>query len=187
MRVFEVAGIIYRHPFLYEKALGIMHSRGKKLGMVASNVVGDTVIELGCGTGMFSDFVKGKSYKGYDLNEAFVRYGMKKGRNLAIDDVFSISDRANTVVLIDVLHHIAPRHSELISAAKKLALRRVVACEPYDNGSGAYSRLCAILDNDGINEAAGWMGREKLIEFYRENGASEIIRENGYVGAIFDV
>ena len=155
-------------------------------------------------------------YEGADLNHRFLKRIRKKElkkRNIKLTkiilrhkNIFDFQDyqgkKKDVIVLCDILHHIYPKHIDLINIAKKIA-NKIVVCEPYvinPKEISARDKLFKIviffgkhlpkpllkiidfllLDNDGINSfqmRSQWNLDEKsLKEFYKVMGFNKVYK-----------
>jgi len=83
-------------------------------------------------------------YEGVDLNQRFlkrIKQKELKKRNIKLKkiilkhkDIFDFQEyngyKFNVIVISDILHHIYPKHIDLINIAKKYA-QKIIVCEPY--------------------------------------------------------
>ncbi|MGC9778160.1 MAG: class I SAM-dependent methyltransferase [Candidatus Heimdallarchaeota archaeon] len=177
-------GIMYQHPKLYIFAIWMNDPNQLIPKTLAKSVEGNSVLDLGCGTGTFQKFLPNNiNYIGIDLNEDFLVYAEKKGKGAFYkrDILNDLSEfKADTVILSDVLHHVTPNHQKLLDNAIAWANKKVVISACYEKEEGPFKQLSEfigrrIIDNDGLNEqreGAGWLRLAELISFLRSNGAS---------------
>jgi len=117
---------------------------GKMVEMAANGKPNPSVLDLPCGTGYLARFLSSNvDYEGWDLNRSFLkklqtdfkkgRVGLKKvgihRRNIFDLDKY-LEEKKDVIVFCDVLHHVFPKHIELVEMAKKHA-KAIVICEPY--------------------------------------------------------
>ncbi|MBS3060021.1 MAG: class I SAM-dependent methyltransferase [DPANN group archaeon] len=178
---------LYASPWIYEFILNIIHGkeRNKRFDFIAQQVRGNSVVDLACGSAKLASHLKNQDYRGYDLNKKFISDGKKRGLNVILKNVLDKDiPKADTVVIIDALHHMPSKKYDLMGQANRIAKKRVIAVEPYDTG-GFLERFNHVLDADGINDHEDWLSKDELREFYKEfNG--KIIEENGYMYLILD-
>lgn len=159
--------LIYRNAFFYFLGLRLLHKcdislRNKFIaGLVNKD---ETVLEPGCGPGTLANYLPSDiHYVGFDLNESFVSYGLKKGRNLYLGDVLKENSyqKADVVVVCDILHHIKLEDRKtFIKHSYSYAKRLFIFCDCIKEKEGLLrkvmypinSRLFELLDKDGINE-----------------------------------
>ncbi len=178
---------LYHFPGFYEFVVRTMHSDERQRAI--SELVGErSVIELGCGTGMLNDYIKG-SYTGLDLNRRFIEYGRKRGRSVFCGDFTSVPQNEfnafDAVIMIDVLHHVKEHRALLENLIKRDKM--TIVCEPFNDGF-TIPHLVSILDHDGINNGFfKWYDKEGLIQFFRLVGnCDRIIPMNDSVIAVFN-
>lgn len=173
-------------------------------------------MDLPCGTGFLMRYLHPTTqYTGYDLNHRFlkkIKRNWLKG-NLQLkklvlkqQNIFDFDkypkEKQDVIVLCDILHHVYPRHIELVENAKKHA-KKIIVCEPihsvnnFEEMSGrdflGKTTLFItkffpesvikfldffLVDNDGINNfenRAGWQhNEESLKELYVSMGFNKI-------------
>jgi SAM-dependent methyltransferase len=210
---------LYRSGWLYNAITRRLYDQDKKFFTIAT-LIGKgpkRVLDLPCGTGYLLRFLHPTiEYEGVDLNYRFLRRIARKElkkRNIKLKkiileqkNIFEFQEyrgeKKDVIVLCDILHHIYPKHVDLINIAKKIS-RKVIVCEPYvikPNEISARDKLLKIiiffgkflpkvlfkivdflfLDNDGINSyylRSKWnLNKKTLIEFYKKMGFNRIIR-----------
>ncbi|MBK5114753.1 MAG: class I SAM-dependent methyltransferase [Candidatus Heimdallarchaeota archaeon] len=177
-------GIMYQHPRIYDFAIWLNDPSCLIPKTIARNVVGDSVLDLGCGTASLQTFLpKDIRYTGVDLNTDFLIFADKKGRGTFYkrDILEDLSDvKSDTVVLSDVLHHVSPNHQKLLENAIKCARKKVIISACYEKEEGPFKQISEfigrrIIDNDGLNEqreGAGWLKLDELLQFLMNNGAT---------------
>ncbi|MFX1552935.1 MAG: methyltransferase [Promethearchaeota archaeon] len=175
------------------------------------------VLDLPCGTGYLMRFLHPAiEYEGVDLNHRFlkrIRRKELKKRNIKLKkialyqkNIFDFQDyqgkKKDVIVICDILHHIYPKHVDLINIAKKIS-QKIIVCEPYvikPKEISARDRLFKIviffgkylpkpllkiidflfLDNDGINPyqlRSKWnLDKKSLKEFYKTMGFNSIYK-----------
>lgn len=179
--------LIYQNSFFYFLGFKLLHKcdislRNKFIaGLVNKD---ETVLEPGCGPGVLANFLPDNvNYVGFDLNESFVSYGLKRGSNLYLGDVLKESSykKADVVVVCDILHHIKLKdRKRLIEYSYSHTGRVYVFCECTKETKGLWrkiiypvsSRFFQFLDNDGINQP-------KYEDVYTKKQLQEEI-ENGF-------
>jgi len=171
---------LYRSPLIYEKLIRVRLGKNfkKRLVLISKLLRGKRAIELGCGSGHNSLFLD-CSYTGFDMNKKFVRYGIKKKRNVAIGDVFDVPlNNYDSIIMIDILHHL-PDHKKLLKKAL-FTQKEVVVCEPFENHFNnrfvniAFKKLSNWTDSDGINPPVAWYRKNKLKSFFKSFGKCDL-------------
>ncbi|MHA2006068.1 MAG: class I SAM-dependent methyltransferase [Promethearchaeota archaeon] len=202
--------LMYRSGWLYNAITRRLYDQDKKF-LTMAKIIGkgpQRILDLPCGTGYLMRFLHPLiEYEGVDLNQRFLKRIQKKElkkRNINLkkitlkrQDIFDLQNYSgktlDVIVICDILHHIYPKHKELIAIAKKNA-RKVIVCEPYavkPKDIEARDRIFKIiiyfgkflpaffhriidfllLDNDGINpyhRRKKWnFNFESLKKFYR--------------------
>lgn len=103
---------VYDH---FQSAVGAYSARAKVLERYARVRPGDTVVDIGCGTGHILDSLPEPiTYFGYDLSEQYVRqaqerYGHRASFECADVSAFTVGPRrgtADVVLALGVLHHL---------------------------------------------------------------------------------
>ena len=154
---------------------GIMMMHGKNLQQryrYISRLAGESVIDVGCGTGKLADYLpKDNIYLGIDLNENFLRHAKKRGRNVMKQDALTFDRFAefDVCVVMDLLHHINPRHEEFIERVLRDVKKRVIVCEPFEvpGRHPITKNLIQLMDDDGFNsQDENWMDKKTLLKFY---------------------
>jgi len=216
----EFAGfrsLIYRSGWLYNAVTRRLYDQDTKFYTIAT-IIGKgpkRILDLPCGTGYLMRFLHPAiEYEGVDLNHRFlkrIRTKELKKRNIKLKkiiiqrkNIFDFHDyqgeKKDVIVLCDILHHIYPKHVELINIAKKIA-QKIIICEPYvikPREISARDKLFKIviffgkylpkplikivdflfLDNDGINtyhRRSQWnLDKKSLREFYKSMGFNNI-------------
>ncbi|MFX0105422.1 MAG: class I SAM-dependent methyltransferase [Candidatus Hodarchaeota archaeon] len=210
---FGFRSLIYRSAWLYNAVTRRLYDQDKKFSTIAM-LIGKgpkKVLDLPCGTGYLMRFLHPAiKYEGVDLNHRFlkrIRRKELKKRNIRLrrivlqqKNIFDFQDyqgkKKDVIVICDILHHIYPKHVDLINIAKKIA-NKVIICEPYvikPKEISARDKLLKIviffgkylpkfllkiidflfLDNDGINTykmRSQWnLDKTSLKEFYKTMG-----------------
>jgi len=147
MDLYGFKSLMYRSGWLYNAITRRLYDQDKKFFTIAK-LVGKgpkKVLDLPCGTGYLMRFLDPLiEYEGVDLNHRFlkrIKNKELKKRNIKLKkivlkqkDIFDFQDhigeKVDVIVISDVLHHIYPKHVELINKAKRYA-RKVIICEPY--------------------------------------------------------
>jgi SAM-dependent methyltransferase len=164
-----MTSIWYKHPALYNLGMHLVH--GKKLKdrfkYIADMIGKDkSVLDLGAGTcDLVRQLHKSCVYEAWDMNDSFVRYYSRKGVNLKKKNIldFDKYPSADVIVLVDVLHHVNPKHKLLLKECIKRAKLKVIVSEGYKgpetNSYYKFVKIRKLLkidgllgDRDGIND-----------------------------------
>lgn len=86
------------------------------------------VLDLGCGTGEFSEFFGNKSYTGIDIDPANIKYAQKKYRNkkfLAADakNLPFSQDYFDKILVVGVFHHLSGTDTDQVMTEVKRVLK----------------------------------------------------------------
>lgn len=205
--------LMYRSAWLYNAVTRRLYNQDKKFLTIAM-LIGKgpkEVLDLPCGTGYLMRFLHPTiEYEGVDLNHRFLKRIRKKElkkRNIKLKkivlhqkNIFDFQDyrgkKKDIIVICDILHHIYPKHVDLINIAKRIS-QKIIVCEPYvikPKEISARDRLFKLviffgkylpkpllkiidflfLDNDGINTyqmRSQWnLDKKTLKEFYKTMG-----------------
>ena len=139
--------LMYRSGWLYNAITRRLYDQDTKFSTIAT-LIGKgpkKVLDMPCGTGYLMRFLHPAiEYEGVDLNHRFIKRIRKKElkkRNIKLKkivlqqkNIFEFQDYQgkikDVIVLCDILHHIYPRHVDLINIAKKIS-QKIIVCEPY--------------------------------------------------------
>lgn len=156
---------VYKSALIYILGLKILHKKNfdKRYRFMASFAkTGDTVLEPACGPAILEEYlVDGASYCGFDTNEIFIDYGLKKKRNVFLGNVLNKKDYrpADVVAVCDVLHHLKPSdRGHFVEHCYRSAKKTLIICEPFRR-NGFFERLMlpyqkflfSIIEKDGTN------------------------------------
>jgi ubiquinone/menaquinone biosynthesis C-methylase UbiE len=106
---------------------------------IAGWISGDTVLDLGCGFGPLTEFLrrKGTNATGIDLLESCVEEGRKRypeaDLRVAKSEDLEFPDKSfDTVVLKDVIHHVYEEDdiAAFLAGVRRVARRRLVILDP---------------------------------------------------------
>jgi SAM-dependent methyltransferase len=206
--------LTYRSGHIYNFVNQRLYDWEKKFATLGKIVNGSRssgvklkILDLPCGTGYLARYLDPTvEYEGWDLNPAFlkkVKLDWKKGRlkpnkiilkrrNIFRFDAYP-KDKIDVIVFSGILHHIYPRHIELVEHAKKHA-HKIVMCEPFaikpmDINAYDWTAKFAMFftkflpepiykyidiflaDNDGINSF-----KRRSSWTYDENGLKELYK-----------
>jgi len=105
---------------------------------VAAHAVG-SVLDLGCGDGTLSQFVRG-SYLGVDFSPFIVKEAKRrnKGRRFLVGDILNLPELGlfDTVVMMEVLEHLDDP-AQAVESVRPLARKRIVVSVPVRSYSGS--------------------------------------------------
>ena len=137
--------IVYRSGYVYNFVNQRAFEFKKKFKTLANFSVrngNEKILDLPCGTGYLTRYLpETVTYEGWDLNHRFlkkIRKDWDKGRikpnklilkQKNIFDYDEYPDDVDTIVFCDILHHITPKHVDLVENAKK-RVDRIIICEP---------------------------------------------------------
>ncbi len=209
--------LLYRSGWLYNAITRRLYDQDKKFFTIAT-LIGEgpkKILDLPCGTGYLMRFLDPAiEYEGADLNRRFLKRIRKKElkkRNIKLTkimlqykNIFDFQDyqgeKKDVIVLCDILHHIYPKHVDLINIAKKIS-NKIIICEPYvikPKEISAHDKLLKtvifigkylpkslfkivdflFLDNDGINSyqmRSQWnLNKKSLKIFLKSMGFKKI-------------
>lgn len=217
--------IVYRSAYIYDWLTHRLYDQKKKFSTIAALIGNHSkrVLDLPCGTGYLTQYLHPSTkYTGYDLNHRFLKKikknwlkGKIKLKKIILKqiNIFDFNKypkiKQDVIVFCDILHHLHPRHVELVEVAKKHA-KKIIICEPvavkpqdikahdFVAKMAIYiakflpERLLKIVDfffadNDGINSyetRSEWKHDEKsLVLFYKNLGFTKIFNINdNYIG-----
>ncbi|MFX1343879.1 MAG: class I SAM-dependent methyltransferase [Promethearchaeota archaeon] len=211
--------LMYRSGWLYNAITRRLYDQDRKFLTIAK-LIGNgpqKVLDLPCGTGYLLRFLHPLiEYEGVDLNKRFLKRIKEKElkkRNIKLTkivlkqkDIFNFQEyngkKFNVIIISDILHHIFPKHIDLIKMAKTHA-HKIIICEPYaikPKDIKPRDKLFKLivyfgkflpisiykiidflfLDNDGINpyyRRNKWnFNFKSLKEFYKSMGFHESFR-----------
>ncbi len=202
----------YVYNFVNQRAFEFK-KKFKTLATIACRNGAKKVLDLPCGTGYLTRYLEPYViYEGWDLNQKFltkIRKDWHKGGRikpkkviLRQKNIFSFDeypDDVDVIVFCDILHHVFPKHEELVENAKNHA-KKIIICEPFAahpkgiQGADWVSRITLKIvkffpekllkfmdyffaDNDGVNkysDRSQWQhDREGLKDIYRRMGIAD--------------
>ena len=172
-------GWLYKVPFIYGMGIKLLHYDGFRK---VKDFVEDRkkVFDVACGYGRLRKYLpKNIQYAGIDLNEKWIKHGIKKGRDLRVGDILEEKnyEKSDIIILCDILHHMTQENMrKLVQIATKFAKEKVIIMEPsfvnWASGKNPFSRFLAKIfswvDNDGINKITKWHSKEDYIKLFQE-------------------
>jgi len=176
---------IYYSPRLYEASISLLHPQ-ERYELISKLIEGKSVLELGCGTGHISKFIEG-GYRGIDINERFISYARKRGRNVEKGDIYNLGHVREEVILVcDLLHHL-PDHESFLDSLIATG-KEVIISEPFDRFPKLANRLLFIVDSDGVNDSKNipWFYGTELKKYFEEKGAYDVISVKDAIIAVFN-
>ncbi|HMK46972.1 MAG TPA: class I SAM-dependent methyltransferase [Methanocella sp.] len=183
---------LYWSGGLYSAGIGMMHGQAlrKRYRHIAS-LAGERVLDVGCGTALLADYLSEEdSYLGIDLNEDFLRHAKRRGRNVLKQDALAFDrfSEFDVCVIMDLLHHLNPRHGEFLERVLRDVRKRVIICEPFEvpGRHPLTKNLVRIADADGINRPEEWMDKAALWSFYESFGPIGIEEIGQALIAVYD-
>lgn len=160
-----VKSMFYKFPLLYIWGIKTIHkSNYYKRYQYISNIVkgGDLVLEPGCGPAILADFLPSSArYIGFDANQDFINHACKRHSEVYLGDVLDFNDyqKANVVVVCDVLHHINPvNRRKFIQNCYWSAEDVLIVCDPGKQNqtrnfiTPIWQRLTEWVEKDGVND-----------------------------------
>lgn len=203
-----VRSLMYRSPLIYNSAMRLLHGRSleRRYEFIAKETgSGRRVFDVGCGTGILADFLdESCRYSGIDLNDGFLDYAKnKKNLDVRKGDLLDENNYpdCDVIVVCDVLHHITPRHSQLVGICRKKA-GKIIICEPFNHTKGFRNKLANQLrsmrwyhtlfgDSDGVNgfkNMREWnlYGKDDVIEMLKEYGSRKTIVMGSHVIGVIE-
>jgi 2-polyprenyl-3-methyl-5-hydroxy-6-metoxy-1,4-benzoquinol methylase len=153
---------VLAEPWVYDRfqaTVGAYRARAAVLDRYARVVPGDTVVDIGCGTGHILDSLPEQiRYFGYDLSEQYIRqaharYGHRGSFECSDVSSFKVGPRrgtADVVLALGVIHHLDdPEVEQLVATAHDLLApggRLVTMDTSFSDGQSRASRYLAAQD-----------------------------------------
>lgn len=168
----------YRFPRIYGFLIGFLYSRSLLEAIARAVGRGRNVFDIAAGYGRMAGVIDASNrYHGIDLNEAFVRFGRRKGRDLAVADILDPKayTPADVFLVVDIVHHLEPaKRVELFDLIFPHAKERVVVVEPAFVGvtrrlgpiGRAIGWLFRYVDSDGFNRITHWLTNDEYQELF---------------------
>ncbi len=145
---------------------------------------GDTVLDIGCGTGVLVPYLGDVTYVGFDANPDYIErarraHGHRASFECALvgQDTFTDSDKFDLVLAIGILHHLDDGDAAELFRSAKRALRpggRLVSCDPgHVPGQPRMARWLIARDRgQNVRDVAGY--RDLAAEVFAEPIASHV-------------
>jgi SAM-dependent methyltransferase len=201
-----MTSIWYKHPVLYNLGMRLVH--GKKLeerfryiaGVIGRN---KSVLDLGAGTcDLVRQLHRSCRYEAWDMNPSFCGYYSRRGINLKRRNIldFSKYPGADVIVLVDILHHVNPKHRILLKECIRQARMKVIVSEGYKgtetNRYYQFVKIRKMLkidgligDRDGINDKLhdnNILPERELRAFLKEFGDCSIRKMGMSLVAVYE-
>lgn len=157
-----MVSFIYKHALIYRWFMrcyyfGQYGSVTRKIAdLIPEN---SSVVELCCADCfLYLKFLKQKniSYKGFDLNSAFVDYARHHGVDAEVADVGAIKlPQADSMVMLRSLYQFLPDALPTIESMYAACRQQVIIMEPVKTLSGSDSRLISWIAKRAANPGDG--------------------------------
>ncbi len=183
--------LFYRWANIYKAGLKLIP--GKKFDEKYHYIVNeigkaDSILEPACGPALIPNYLKnGCKYKGFDINERFIKHAQKKGIDVWVGNALNPETylESDVVVLCDAIHHIGISHEkQVVEYSLNSAKHKLIICEPFkDNYISMFPNLIPggkkflewwfnYIEKDGSNKV-------KLDDFKSKKELKEMMME-GY-------
>jgi len=140
--------LVYGHPATYRLIEKILYGRSYRYHYeaLAREIGSSSLLELCCGDCQILDYYAGSSYRGIDINPAFVGPAQRRGLNVSYGDI-GVCDipAAGCILLHNSLYQFYPHHEALIQRALKSASEKLIISEPVINLSSSGNRFIAAV------------------------------------------
>lgn len=198
-----MASLTYNYPKLYDYALKLIHRNNlrKRYELIAKEIGRNKkVFEPACGTCLVKGYLdKTCKYEGWDLNQKFIDYDIKRGINARIKNIFDFRNypKSDVILICDLLHHIHPEHKNFLKKALKKSKKIIVVepCISFKPPNRFLKNLYKLFtkyigDNDGINDfnqVLAWdFNEERLKNFFSEFGKNKTTKVGCDLITVFD-
>jgi hypothetical protein len=128
----------YSEPRIYIAGLRLLHGKNlDKRYEYISEKIGQqkTVLEPACGPALLPKFLQtGCEYRGFDINERFVRYAQGNELNVNLGNVEELKyySQSDAIVICDALHHIGLyQEKTVLENSLKFAKQQLIICDPF--------------------------------------------------------
>lgn len=180
--------IFYRYPLLYDLGIRFIYFDGLK---ILKDIIGrrKSVFEPACGYGRMKKYLHPDCiYSGIDLNEAFVKFGRKKKRDISVGNILDARfyRESDIILLCDILHHLKNGEKyDLVSIASEFSREKMVIIEPIfvdvatknNVFSQTFGKFMAMIDADGVNRIDRWLSKDQYMELFRSLKEFQGIKE----------
>lgn len=152
---------------------------------------GESVLELCAGDGVLSTYLNKNKYTGFEFNQAFINYGIRKRRNLVLADILAHPfPESDLIIMISSLYHFIPNAQAVFDKMKNSCRKRIVICENVACLSTSANKWLNMLGKV-ISVAHNGTGthrysKEEICGFLKENKFSKIYCKNNYVFGVWD-
>jgi len=141
------------HFFRWSLDLAFGVYRKRKALLQEWGAADGSVLDVACGIGQFSDATQ-QGYLGIDLNRDYIERAISlhrakhiEFRCMDVKDLSANAGRANTVLLIGILHHLDEETArDLLAAIKALAQEQLIVMEVVQEQTNLFGRW--IKNND---------------------------------------
>ena len=176
----------YWHPFIYDAGMRLLYGRDARSRLTALArwiPDGSSVVELCVGSAqLYRRELRFKriEYRGFDINEGFVRHATRKGVPCRILDVARDEiPSADIIVMQAALYHFLPDAGSIIRRMVEAARRYVLVSEAVRNladGNSRFLRHLARWSNDtGTGRAEHRFTIETLEQCLKESANVQVM------------
>jgi ubiquinone/menaquinone biosynthesis C-methylase UbiE len=157
------------NPMIYDFIQRLLDNPKKKKELIKNLIVGN-VIDIGCGTGFYSDLTE--DYIGVDNDEDLIKYCAKKwpNRHFILCDIRNLKTFNNksfeTTICIDVLHHLSDDDvKKTLSEIARITSNKVIILDTIKE----QNPLCQLINTfDKGKFIREWLDEYNLLEKYLE-------------------
>lgn len=173
--------LVYRHPATYRLIEKILYGGTYRYHYeaLAREIGASELLELCCGDCQIVDFYTGASYRGIDINPAFVRSAQRRGLNVRRGDISTGAiPQAACILIHNSMYQFYPQHEQLLERALQSATEKLVISEPVVNLSSSPNRLLAALakrlTSMGGAVSTKRFNRAEMEDLFRRHGARHV-------------